>query len=151
MRVTLLAAGSRGDTQPYLAVGLALKQAGCTVRVAASEAFKAAIKALELEFYPVGGNVVSEVAGDSSLQKAMQADNPLKVIKSFNTLKAFALQKGFYDACLGSDAIIYHPGAVIGYFAARALGKKIQGENGAKRAAEIIVGCLEPERLNVRS
>ncbi len=134
-------------------MGLALKQAGYTVRVAASETFKDAIKALELEFYPVGGNVVSEVAGDSSLQKAMQADNPLKVIKSFNTLKAhaFALQKGFYDACLGSDAIIYHPGTAIGYFAARALGKKIQGENGAKRAAEIIVGCLEPERLNVRS
>jgi len=53
----------------------------------------------------------------------MQTDNPLKIILSFNKLKtfAFALQKDFYDACEGSDAIVYHPGAAIGYFAARVL------------------------------
>ncbi len=124
MRVTLLAAGSRGDTQPYLALGLALKQVGYTVRIAASETFKDAVEALELEFYPVGGSVVSKIAEDGELKKAMQADTPLKVIRSFGTLRdyAFALQRGFYDACAGSDAIIYHPGAAIGYFAARALG-----------------------------
>jgi sterol 3beta-glucosyltransferase len=54
-------------------------------------------------------------------REAAQADNPLKVLLSFNKLKAlvFDLQKDFYEACAGSDAIVYHPGATIGYFAAQ--------------------------------
>jgi sterol 3beta-glucosyltransferase len=51
----------------------------------------------------------------------MQADSPLKVLLSFNQLQTlvFDLQKDFFAACEGADAILYHPGAAIGYFAAR--------------------------------
>jgi sterol 3beta-glucosyltransferase len=42
---------------------------------------------------------------------------------SFSKLMALAtnVQKDFYDACVGSDAVVYHPGASIGYFAAQHL------------------------------
>jgi sterol 3beta-glucosyltransferase len=33
----------------------------------------------------------------------------------------FDLQEDFFDACTGSDAIVYHPGVPIGYFAAQYL------------------------------
>ena len=61
----------------------------------------------------------------ASLQgdKSMQADNPLKVLFSFNKLRSFIVevQKDFFDACAGSDVIVYHPGASVGYFAAQSL------------------------------
>lgn len=123
MLITMLAAGTRGDVQPYIALGVALQVAGdYTVRIAASETFKSFVKGFGLEFYPLRGDV-SKIAADSRVRKAMQADNPLKMILSFETLKSygFDLQKDFYDACQGSDAIVYHPGAAIGYFAAQAL------------------------------
>ncbi|MEE3717916.1 glycosyltransferase [Tumidithrix elongata RA019] len=122
MLITMLAAGTRGDTQPYIALGLALKAAGYTVRIAASETFQSFVEGFGLEFYPLQGDV-SKVSTDSHLKKAMQADNPLKIVMSFKVLReyAFSLQKGFYDACQGADAIVYHPGAAIGYFIAQAL------------------------------
>jgi sterol 3beta-glucosyltransferase len=122
MRITLLAVGSRGDTQPYIALGLALQGAGYRVRIAASESFADLINSFEFEFYRLSGDV-SAIAHNEDLKQAMEADNPLKIIMGFNTLKnyAYSLQQGLYDACQGSDAIVYHPGAVIGYFIAQDL------------------------------
>ncbi|WP_413163090.1 glycosyltransferase [Capilliphycus salinus ALCB114379] len=123
MLITMLAVGTRGDVQPYIALGVALKRAGdYTIRIAASESFESLVKGYGLEFYPLKGDV-SKIGSDSRVQKAMQADNPLKIILSFNTLKSLVFdgQKDLYDACQGSDAIIYHPGAAIGYFVAQDL------------------------------
>ena len=122
MLITLLASGTRGDTQPFIALGLALQKKGCTVRLAASETFEDLVISQGIEFYPLLGDV-SKIAEDENLRKAMSANNPLKVIMGFNTMKnrAYSLQQGFYDACQGSDAIIYHPGAAIGYFIAQTL------------------------------
>jgi sterol 3beta-glucosyltransferase len=120
--ITILAAGSRGDTQPYLALGLALKQKGCNVRFATFKNYETFIKSHGIDFYPIRGDV-SQVVSSEHGQDAAKADNPLKVLMSFNKLKTLIveLQKDFYDACAGSDAIVYHPGMSIGYFAAQRL------------------------------
>jgi sterol 3beta-glucosyltransferase len=122
MMITILTAGTRGDTQPYIALGVALKKAGHAVRVAAFETYEAFVKQFGLEFYPIKGDLPGVAASDD-VRGAMSADNPLKLVFSFNRLKSFVfdLQKDFYDACIGSEAIVYHPGVSIGYFVARAL------------------------------
>ena len=121
MNITILTTGSRGDTQPYLALGLALKQAGHMVRIAAFENFETFVKAYQLDFYPIHGDV-TQVASKLG-QNGQNIDNPLKVLFSFNQLKGLVtdLQKEFFNACVGADAIIYHPGAAVGYFAAQYL------------------------------
>lgn len=123
MLITILTAGSQGDTQPYLALGLALKKAGFTARIATFENYQGFVESFGLEFYPIHGDV-RLVASSDSVRKARGADNPLKVLFSFNQLKSliFELQKDFFNACQGSDAIVYHPGVAIGYFAAQHLG-----------------------------
>jgi len=120
MLITILAGGSRGDTQPYIALGLALKNAGCMVRLATHENYESFVKGHGLDFFPIRGDVTTVATGELG-REAAQADNPLKVLLSFNKLKAlvFDLQQDFFNACEGSDAIVYHPGATIGYFAAR--------------------------------
>jgi sterol 3beta-glucosyltransferase len=122
MVITILTAGSRGDIQPYIALGLELKKAGYTVRMVTFENYETFVKGFGLEFYPIKGDV-SMVASSESVSDAKKADNPLKVFLSFNKLKSyvFDLQKEFFNACAGSAAIVYHPGVSIGYFAAQHL------------------------------
>lgn len=120
MLITLLAPGSRGDVQPYLALGITLKKRGLRVRVATFSIFETFVKQHGLEYFHLNGEI-SQVASSGIGREAMQADNPLKLLLSFNALKSqiFELQKELFDACRGSDAIVYHPGASIGYFAAQ--------------------------------
>jgi sterol 3beta-glucosyltransferase len=120
MKITILTSGSRGDTQPYIALGLALKQAGHSVRLAAFENYESFVRSYGLDYFKVRGDVTSVAAGKSG-QNAAKVDNPLKLLLSFNELKdhLFDLQQDFFNACKDSDIIVYHPGAVIGYFAAR--------------------------------
>ena len=114
MLITILGGGSRGDTQPYIALGLALKNASCRVRLATHENYESFVKGHGLDFFPIRGDVSQVVSGEEG-REAAQADNPLKVLLSFNKLKAlvFDLQQDFFNACEGSDAIVYHPGISI--------------------------------------
>lgn len=126
MLITLLTAGSRGDTQPYIALGLALQQEGYQIRLAASETFEALVTGYGLEFYALPGDVMA-IATNPKFKRMIKGENPLQVILSFRKMKNYApslqqkVQQGFYDACLGSEAIVYHPGAAIGYFIAQAM------------------------------
>jgi len=123
MLITILSIGSRGDVQPYIALGVALKKAGASVRIVTFENFKSLVEENGLELFPISGDV-SKVATSEAVRSATQADNPLKVLLSFNTLKKLAanLQKDLFAGCEGSDAILYHPGPSIAYFIARHLG-----------------------------
>ncbi|MFO7585707.1 MAG: glycosyltransferase [Anaerolineales bacterium] len=123
MLITILAMGSRGDVQPYLALGLALKKAGAQVRLVTLEAFADFVRGLGLEFQPIPGDLAG-VMNSAVADNARQADNPLKFLLSFNELKklGFALQGHFFAACQDADLIVYHPGLAIGYFAAQERG-----------------------------
>ncbi len=120
MLITILAAGSRGDVQPYIALGIEIKKAGYDVRITAHENFQEFVRGFGLDFYKIKGDI-SAVASSEEVKSAREADNPLKLLLSFNKLKslAFDMQKDFFNACIGSDATVYHPGAAIGYFAAK--------------------------------
>jgi sterol 3beta-glucosyltransferase len=120
MKITVLTAGSRGDTQPYIALGLALLKAGHSVRIVTFGNFRTLVESSGLEFYPVRGDVM-QVTRSELGREAMSPDNPLKVILSFSQLKKLVgdLQQDFYTACFGADAVVYHPGAAIGYFIAQ--------------------------------
>jgi sterol 3beta-glucosyltransferase len=126
MIITILAAGTRGDTQPYIALGVELKKLGFTVRIATFEIFEPLIKDFGLDFHLIQGDIAS-IASEENSKGGIQADNPLKVLLSFNKLKtyAFNIQKDIFNACQGSDALLFHPGMALGYFAAQHL--KIPG------------------------
>jgi sterol 3beta-glucosyltransferase len=122
MNITILANGSRGDTQPYVALGIALKKAGQNVRIAAFENYRDFIESHGLEYFPVRGDVSKIIAsGDGKV--AINADNPFKLFLSFNKMKNYVydIQEDFFNACKDSEAVVYHPGAAIGYFTAQYL------------------------------
>jgi sterol 3beta-glucosyltransferase len=57
MRITIIAMGSRGDIQPYIALGKGLKAAGHFVRLMSHENFGRLVSSYGLDFWPVAGDV----------------------------------------------------------------------------------------------
>lgn len=55
-RITILTYGSRGDVEPFVALGAGLRSAGHAVRLAAPASFAAFAESYELEFAPIQGN-----------------------------------------------------------------------------------------------
>ncbi|KAJ5298272.1 uncharacterized protein N7443_006392 [Penicillium atrosanguineum] len=56
MNIVIQVVGSRGDIQPFVALGIALKEAGHRVRVATHETFRSFILEVGLEFFNIGGD-----------------------------------------------------------------------------------------------
>jgi sterol 3beta-glucosyltransferase len=110
MKITLLTIGSRGDIQPYLALGYGLQQAGHQVRLGTHTEFETLIRSYGLDFYPVKGNP-REVLQSSTGQNLMRTGTDiLKFLKSFREAAYDSMLDGFDDclnACQGSDLILY--------------------------------------------
>lgn len=56
MQIVMLIVGTRGDVQPFVAIGKRLQEHGHRVRLATHRNFKEFVLAAGLEFYPLGGD-----------------------------------------------------------------------------------------------
>jgi hypothetical protein len=56
MNIVIMIVGSRGDVQPYVALGKALLKDGHRVRIASHETFRSFVLEAGLEFFSIGGN-----------------------------------------------------------------------------------------------
>lgn len=61
--LTLITAGSRGDIQPYMALGLGLQARGHTARLATHAIYADWIRGCGLEFAPVEGDPMAMISG----------------------------------------------------------------------------------------
>lgn len=122
--ITILCAGSRGDFQPYIALAQELKKLGKDVRIAGGKSFESFIKSYGIDFYSLSIDYKTADIDPKMLQAAQSSDNPLKMLLTFNKMKNYVLEltEEMYYACEGSELIVYHPGATIGYFAGNMLG-----------------------------
>ena len=82
MQITILALGSRGDVQPYVALGKGLREAGHTVRILATQEFQSLITAYDLEFFDVGGSMETVARG---MQALIEQGNMLKIMARMGT------------------------------------------------------------------
>lgn len=122
--ITILCAGSRGDFQPYLALAMELKKLGKDVRITGMREFESFIRSYGIDFYPIQADFKSLNVDENMLKQAQSADNPLKMLLTFNKMKKYGvlIANDYYASCEGSELIIYHPGVTLGYFAAEKLG-----------------------------
>ena len=122
--ITILCAGSRGDFQPYLALAMELKKLGKEVRITGMREFESFIESYGIDFYPIQADFKSLNVDEKMLKEAQTADNPLKMLLTFNKMKKYGISiaNEYYAACEGSKLIIYHPGCTLGFFAAERLG-----------------------------
>ncbi|MBI5667602.1 MAG: glycosyltransferase family 1 protein [Chloroflexi bacterium] len=64
MKIAIVASGTRGDVQPYVALGKGLKAAGHTVRMLSNQDFDALVGDAGLEFHSIGVSVETLLQSD---------------------------------------------------------------------------------------
>jgi sterol 3beta-glucosyltransferase len=124
MQIAIIAMGTRGDVQPYIALGKGLKAAGHFVRLITHQNFERLVRSHGLEFYPVKGNV-QEVMESPEIRKLLEQGNFLAI----NAYTAKIVQDAAIDwardgilACHGVDLII---AGVGGLYLALSLAEKL--------------------------
>ncbi|HQZ21448.1 MAG TPA: glycosyltransferase [Thermoflexales bacterium] len=124
MKIAIIATGSQGDVQPYIALGKGLKAAGHTVRLLSNENYQKAIAAQGLDFWPLRGNV-QEIAESEEIKALLEKGNFIEITrKTAAEAKRAALnwaQDGL-AACAEMDFLVAGMG---GLYLGIALGEKL--------------------------
>jgi len=123
MNITILAVGSRGDVQPYVALAQGLQAAGHAVKVAAGTNFECFVRGQGVDYAPLRADYYALM--DSPEGQALKSGNPMRVMQHMKTT-VFPLMRRLLDdtwaAAQNADALIYHPKALSGLHLAEALG-----------------------------
>jgi sterol 3beta-glucosyltransferase len=125
MHTTIVTVGTRGDVQPYLALGLGLKDAGFRVRLATQSIYAPLIQSHGLEFAVISGDPRATMERQSGQDWQRSGRNLFALAKSMREVFAGEnLIRAFDDtlaACQGTDAILYAFFGTAGYHVARKL------------------------------
>jgi sterol 3beta-glucosyltransferase len=112
MLIGLLTGGTRGDIQPFVALGVGLKEAGYNVRVIAPRNFRGLAEAYGLEFVPLAIDIEAMMRGDAAGSNLMLSGrNPIRLVKSVRDLmKPFTMEtiESLQSALDGVDFTVMH-------------------------------------------
>lgn len=110
MKITIFAAGSRGDIQPCLALAKGLRDAGYRVLLAIPENYAGLAQEHVIEVAPLRGDVQQVMSGElgrNFLEKG--GSNPLQSVVAMRRLigtVAMDMVHDVYDACAETDGLI---------------------------------------------
>ncbi len=124
MRIVIIATGSRGDVEPYVALGKGLKDAGHTVRLVSHTTFTELVNSQGLEFWPVDVDV-QDIAQSPEMRARLGSGSFLSVMvqmKREAENSAVHLARAGLAACQGMNLILTGVG---GLFVAVALAEKL--------------------------
>ena len=126
MRIAIIALGTQGDVQPYIALGKGLKEAGNFVRLVTHENFELLVNSHGLEFWPVKGNV-QDIVQSKEMREALEKGNfltiTLQMAKQGGHNIAADWAKAGLTACQGIDMLLVGVGGLyLGLSLAEKLG-----------------------------
>lgn len=171
LNIVIQVVGSRGDVQPFVALGQELQKYGHRVRLATHPAFDSFVRDADLEFYPIGG--------DPKELMAYMVKNP-GLIPSMESLREGDIQRkrtmiaeildGCWKSCTEpdlqsqqpfvADAIIANPPSFAHVHCAQALGVPLHlmftmpwtsTKAFPHPLANFKVGDIDPEVINYAS
>ena len=115
MKILFLCLGSRGDVQPYVAIGKAAKSLGHQVTICAGKSFQSFVEQNGLNFWECSLDLMAILQTDEGKQVFEEGlKHPIKAMQ-YATRVINPLYKktmiDFYEASQGQDVIIFHPKA----------------------------------------
>jgi sterol 3beta-glucosyltransferase len=126
MRIDILAIGSRGDVQPYIALAVGLQAAGHRVRVVTLGGFEELARSRGLEHLSIGGSrqdITSSAAGRDWIERR---DSTIGFLRGFVRVAGPLIEAGianYWQVCAGVDALVVSPtGLLVGLHIAERLG-----------------------------
>jgi sterol 3beta-glucosyltransferase len=120
MNITILTIGSRGDVQPFVALGIGLKEAGHEVTIATGGAFEAFVTEYGLRHVRLEVELFERLQSPEG-KAAVSARNLPGTMKKAASMYRKVLDQE-WAATRGADAVVYHPKALGGYHILEALG-----------------------------
>ncbi len=118
MRISIVASGTRGDVQPYIALGKGLKAAGYSVRVLTSDDFETLVIGAGLEFSSTGESIEAELQSEE-WRKSMESGNFLVILRRMTAAmkqRAHSLALSMPRLFEGTDLIVTGMGGMGGTF-----------------------------------
>jgi len=112
MHVAILTIGSHGDVQPYVALGVALKDAGHTVTLATSADFEPFVCQYGLDFAPIAGGIRQLLETDAGCRVLNTAGRPVRMLHDIARVVHLAellidqIVRDVSRACQGADRVI---------------------------------------------
>lgn len=106
MHITILAHGSRGDIQPYVALATGLSRAGHGVRLACPRRFENMVRRHGIEFAPLAGDP-TELAKKLSDEVGTNYLKAIRALLAYTLPLAPAVLKDTYRACQDTDGIVH--------------------------------------------
>ncbi|HRQ39100.1 MAG TPA: glycosyltransferase [Chloroflexota bacterium] len=116
MKVCILTLGSRGDVQPYIALGLGLKAAGHEVTISTLEEFKPLVH----EYGLLHDNLRGDFLKVAQSTIGQNGGNPLQRIRQYVEMARDTLADEWASA-QKADVLIYNPAAIGGFHIAEKL------------------------------
>ncbi len=116
MRVTVMAIGSRGDVQPYVALGEGLARVGYEVRIATHTPFAPLLEGRGLEFFQVGEDPAELFANERIHSMLGAGTDALKFMREFSALLepvTRMLVRDSVAACRGADAVVLSNAGIV--------------------------------------
>ncbi|KAL3359000.1 hypothetical protein AABB24_015860 [Solanum stoloniferum] len=113
IQIVMLIVGTRGDVQPFIAIGKRLQEYGHRVRLATHANFKEFVLTAGLEFYPLGGDPIV-LAGYMVKNKGFLPSAPSEIPVQRNQLKDII--SSLLPACEEPDmdtGVPFKPDAII--------------------------------------
>lgn len=125
MHITCLTIGSRGDVQPFLALGRALRQRGHRIRLATHNRFSPLADKLDLDFFPIGTDPQAMLRSAAGRDWLDSGQNPLALVRHMIRLGrplTEQLTRETEAALAGTDAVIFSLFGNLAYHVAQARG-----------------------------
>lgn len=108
-KIVLTASGTRGDVQPYIALGLGLKSKGHAVIIATEERLRPLVEEFGLRYARLGGDPAG-LLFEPSVQKVLKDGSMFKLIKMTEERDKKRDMKdildSYFSACSGAEIII---------------------------------------------
>ncbi len=108
MRIVIIAPGSRGDVQPYIALGKGLQNAGHYIRLVSHSNFESLVTSYGLEFWSFGNDVKDAVENDEMRELTEKGNFLLLMAKMAKEAQREALHfaEGGLAAAQGMDTLL---------------------------------------------
>jgi len=133
MRITIPTTGSRGDVQPYVALGLGLQAAGHKVRLATHADFEDFVRSYGLDFHALEADARALQASQAGDRMLDAGRNPIVFIREFVRLREPVIRgimRECYEACRDADAVVFTTTtSLLGHTVAEKLGVPFYGSS----------------------
>lgn len=120
MNFLIMTIGTRGDIQPFVALGLGLQRAGHAVTLATGPLYESFVRGYGLPFAPINDDMI-RLTETSEGKAAVEGGKGFGLIAKVKPMIR-AMLNDEWAAAQGADAIVFHPKTLGAYHIAEKLG-----------------------------